>query len=191
MKIIFIGDSLTFGYGLEKKYRWIEMLKSNTNLEVTNKGVNGDTTTGILSRFYEDIIIPKPDYAFIMAGTNDFLLGRSSFDVYDNIKMLIKDCAYNDIIPVIGIQPFVIGSMAMIYWSSYLDYSLVNSLIYTYKESIIDYCTKSSIRYIDFAASFRNIINLENKEEYFIDGIHPTKVGHELMYNMFLEIMEL
>ena len=187
MKIVFIGDSLTFGYGVEKRYRWIELFKENSNLEVMNKGVNGDTTTGILSRFYSDVISQKPDFAFIMAGSNDFLLGRDLFNVTSNIEILIKDCNENNITPIIGIQPFIIGSMAKISWSYYIDYSFVNSLIYTYRENIIKLCSKNNIDYIDFYKSFENIVNKENEEEYFIDGLHPSEKGHKIMVEDFIK----
>ncbi|MDM0585184.1 SGNH/GDSL hydrolase family protein [Clostridium perfringens] len=62
MNIICIGDSLTFGYGVGQENSWVSLLNDEKN-KFINKGVNGDTSTGILSRIYEilkPIILSPP-----------------------------------------------------------------------------------------------------------------------------------
>ena len=50
--MILIGDSLTFGYGVSKKNSWVYKLQNEyTNLKILNKGVNGDTTSLMLTRY--------------------------------------------------------------------------------------------------------------------------------------------
>ena len=51
---IFLGDSLTFGYGVKPKDNWVHKLSEYLKLNILNKGVNGNTTTDMLFRFYED-----------------------------------------------------------------------------------------------------------------------------------------
>lgn len=38
MKLVCIGDSLTYGYGVSSKSCWTELLKKHLNMEVINKG---------------------------------------------------------------------------------------------------------------------------------------------------------
>ncbi len=80
--------------------------------EVVNKGVNGDTTTGILTRSHEDIIKSKATHTIILAGTNDFLLGRSLENVEKNLNLIIKECIENNITPIIGIPMEIEIAMA-------------------------------------------------------------------------------
>lgn len=188
MKIVFIGDSLTFGYGIEKKYRWIELFKNETGFEAINRGVSGDTTAGMLSRFHRDVVMKNPNFAFIMGGSNDFILGRSISSVLDNMITMIKDCKDNNIIPVVGIQTYVIGDIAKLYWDPYLDYSYVNSLIMTYKNSMINFCKENSIAYVDFNSLLDNLVNPNNASSYFFDGLHPTKEAHKIMSEEIIKL---
>ena len=59
--IVFLGDSLTDGS------RWDELFPG---LPVKNRGINADTTTGVLQRM-DCVLAGKPAAIFILIGTND------------------------------------------------------------------------------------------------------------------------
>ncbi|MCS4525006.1 hypothetical protein JTT07_17360 [Clostridium botulinum] len=86
--------------------------KNILEYEVINKGINGDTTTGILTRSHEDIIKNKSTHTIILIGTNDFLLGRSLENVEQNLNLIIKECVENNITPIIGIPMEIEIAMA-------------------------------------------------------------------------------
>ncbi len=187
MKIVCIGDSLTFGYGVNKKDRWVELSKSilkHKNIEIVNKGVNGDTTSGILSRFYDDVIDENPSHVFIMCGSNDFLMGLSVDYVFKNLLLMIKDAEENSIIPIIGIQPSIISELANIHWEPYLNYSFMNSCILAYKKMVVEYCTCNHIAFVDFHSQFLNIID-HNENTFYIDGLHLNAKENKLMAENF------
>ena len=48
---IFLGDSLTFGYGVKPKDNWVHKLSEYLKLNILNKGVNGNPTTDMLCRY--------------------------------------------------------------------------------------------------------------------------------------------
>ena len=50
MKLICIGDSLTFGYGVRPFQRWTRLCAQETGWEIVNEGISGDTTGGMLVR---------------------------------------------------------------------------------------------------------------------------------------------
>ena len=75
MKIVCLGDSLTYGFGVSRSNSWTNIVNKETRLEIVNKGINGDTTSGMLARFNEDVVKNSPDIVFIMGGTNDFIAG--------------------------------------------------------------------------------------------------------------------
>ena len=55
-KVIVFGDSLIAGYGLLKEDGFVNQLQnkinhSKINLKLTNSGVSGETSTGLLNRF--------------------------------------------------------------------------------------------------------------------------------------------
>ncbi|MCP4274644.1 MAG: hypothetical protein GY781_22185, partial [Gammaproteobacteria bacterium] len=91
--IVAIGDSITQadthwtvqGHKNTIQGGWVTRLASILNenfpdeYEVINKGINGDTATGVLRRLDRDVIPLKPDIVIIAIGTND-IFARLSAD---------------------------------------------------------------------------------------------------------------
>ena len=75
MKLSCMGDSITNGHGLDSKLRWTSLLASRLDIEVSNHGVSGDTTGGMVGRFDYMLRSEQPKYVFIMGGTNDLNFG--------------------------------------------------------------------------------------------------------------------
>ena len=42
MKIVCLGDSLTYGFGVSRSNSWTNIVNKETRLEIVNKGINGD-----------------------------------------------------------------------------------------------------------------------------------------------------
>ena len=179
MKLLCLGDSLTTGYGVWKSKAWCSLL--NKKIELINKGTNGDTTTGMLNRCFEDVVLFHPDVCLIMGGTNDFLLGYSVESALICIKEIVKELRDHFIIPTIGLQPMVIPALASNFWQDGLDYNVVNNKIIFYRSSISQYCIENNIKYFDFYSAFEKANAIGNPNVFFIDGIHPSEKGHILM----------
>ncbi|MDY4949418.1 MAG: GDSL-type esterase/lipase family protein [Clostridium cadaveris] len=189
-KITCIGDSLTFGYGVSKDKKWIDILaKELPQYEVLNKGVNGDTTSGLLSRFYQDVILNKPEKTIITIGSNDFLTGRTVDSAFENLKLLIKESKENAIGTFIGIEPLICAALAKEYWCSYLDYSIINSKISLYRYKILNYCKEKSIDCIDFYDLFENLNSKLENHDMFLDGLHPKEEIHKIMAKEVIKII--
>jgi acyl-CoA thioesterase I len=189
-KLICIGDSLTFGYGVYTFQCWVSKLQELIGFDVKNAGVNGDTIVGILERNFQDVILQNPTCAIVMAGTNDFILGRSLESVLKSIDMIISEMLSNDIVPIIGIEIPVEPIMANEMWASGVNYILINKNILTYRDSILEKIKMSKdIFCIDFYKVYRNITQ-KRIREYYIDGIHPTAKGHALMAECAFEFLK-
>ena len=76
--VVFIGDSIT-DYA-----EWEDMFPS---IKIANRGISGDRTDGILKRL-DSIYSTSADRAFIMIGTNDFSLGISVDEVFENYRAI-------------------------------------------------------------------------------------------------------
>ena len=77
------------------------------NLLFVNKGIPGDTSSGLIHRMDRDLINfkPKPDYSIIIIGTNDLGWGTSSDKVLDNIKKVHETSRENGITSIGGLIP--------------------------------------------------------------------------------------
>lgn len=180
-KIVCIGDSLTYGYGVQKDKRWTEGIESLDECEMINKGVNGDTTVGMLSRSHRDVLAVKPTHVIIMAGTNDFLCGRNVRSVMGNIVLLVKEAREYGIIPIIAAPIPVCESMAAILWDSGVNYSKVNDRLKAYHFLLKKFSERNNVLFIDFYDEFTSRVSEKNKYIYYMDGVHPTEKGHEVM----------
>lgn len=192
MKIVCFGDSLTFGFGVYPSKCWVSLLRQCLKCDVLNKGTNGDTTSGMLSRSYMDIIEskPTPTHAIIMGGTNDLLQGYSLNNIISNIEELILESEKNNIEPIIAVQIPVEETMAKIYWYDGIDYNSVNKNLEIYKNWVIEYSANNSIKHINFYSRFIEELQKKEKSELYIDGIHPTALGHKIMASCAVKLID-
>lgn len=187
MKIVCIGDSLTYGYRVDEEKRWTYLISQEPNIELINKGALGDSTAGIIMRFFSEVIALKPDSVFIMGGSNDFLMNRSLESVQNNIKQLIKESKQFNIKVLIGIQPPMISHLAEELWDSTVNYEDINKKISVYGEWIKSYSIEQSFLYIDFFNEFIDSNSPNSLSQYYIDGIHLNIAGHKFMYNCAID----
>jgi lysophospholipase L1-like esterase len=71
MKLIAIGDSITYGQNVRASEAWPAVLERLTGHDVRNAGVCGDTTRLGLERFPRDVLLHKPRVVVIQFGHND------------------------------------------------------------------------------------------------------------------------
>ncbi|NMM64191.1 hydrolase [Clostridium sp. P21] len=190
MRLVCIGDSITFGYGVLKNESWVSLLNNELKSDVINKGVNGDTTAGMLSRSYTDVVTLKPTHVIIMGGYNDFMGNRSLTMVENNLAELLKEALSYNIIPIVGIEPPIGHALAEEKWSKDVDYILVNNTQESYRDWIINFCNKCKINYIDFHKYFKKVLENINPRELYVDGLHPNSLGHKLMYQCVIDAFQ-
>lgn len=190
MKLVCIGDSLTYGYAIFRKACWVELIKNKLNIDVVNKGANGDTTAGMLSRSHQDIIQIAPTHVIIMGGSNDFIANRSLKLVQENIEQLVNETALNNIVRILGIEPPIDKVLAQRKWTDSVDYDQINSTLNNYRNWIIKFAKENSIHYIDFHSCFLELLKSKDPREMYVDGLHPTPYGHEVMANCAIELLK-
>ncbi len=185
---IFIGDSLTFGYGVPKNKSWIEIFKNyslshDLDFSIINKGINGNTTTDMLNRFTEDVTMLSPKSIFIMGGTNDLLSNRSLTQIIDNMELMLREALTKTNHIFIGIPPRIIKEDAYRLFMPSQTYDYCEIALPHLREELIKLCDKYKIKYIDF---YNMSLNLNSKEIY-ADGIHFNEKGHKFIFNEFIK----
>lgn len=183
MKMVCIGDSLTYGYMVRRSEGWTRLLERKYDIKVLNKGINGDSTGGMLSRFYRDVVDHKPSVVMIMGGSNDFIMKVPLNIVRSNIAAMVHQAYGNNIIPIIGIPLETEPEMAEKYWSGVTDFARVNEDLAKYREWIQKFSKIFHVSFIDFYKEFKDTTAEKNKSDFYLDGLHPTPKGHEIMAN--------
>lgn len=182
---IFIGDSITSGFGLPKKQTWVYNISNILPFNIINVGINGDTTTSMLDRFSIDVTIKKPDYIFIMGGTNDLLCGHSVLSITRNISEMIDEGLISTKNIFVGIPPCIIKTIASKLFMPSSFYSYCEDSLPILRQNIIELCNLKSVKFIDFYN-----LTLENiDKKIFLDGIHLNFPGNTLLLNEALKAM--
>ena len=111
MKLICIGDSLTFGYGVHLSQRWTRLCAQETGWELVNEGINGDTTGGMLARMQGGVLAELREgglgadrpYVLLMGGRNDVFYSGSDAAARGNMGAMIHQLFSVGVLPVVGI----------------------------------------------------------------------------------------
>ncbi len=82
--VVFLGDSITQGWGDTMKGSFLGM-------KVANRGISGDTTRGVLIRLREDVLALNPSAVVLLIGTNDLEEGADAPTIAGNLKVILKE----------------------------------------------------------------------------------------------------
>ena len=190
-RIVCHGDSLTEGPDLEKNYTWPCLVENNINVAVVNSGIGGDTSGGLLGRFYQDVVQYRPEMVVILGGTNDLWWDLEINLILANIFAMACQAQHREIVPIVGLPlPLCMENirhqkmMAPIAgWDKCLNKlaELVDALAAAAKES--------DIACLDFYHPFLDTKGKVEAKYYLEDGLHPNKLGHLLMAEKMVELL--
>ncbi|MEI7651589.1 MAG: GDSL-type esterase/lipase family protein [Verrucomicrobiota bacterium] len=98
--VVFLGDSITQGWGADFK-------KSFDDLKLANRGIGGDTTRGMLIRLQEDVLSLHPKAVVLLMGTNDIEVEVPAEAIGRNFQKIVAALkAHNPKMPVIVCRIF-------------------------------------------------------------------------------------
>ncbi len=185
MRIVALGDSLTVGETgfsgsdevlapypkvlelLAEEY--LRNLQSDMEVEVLNRGVDGDLTSGMLERFSSDVVQEKADYVIILGGSNDIGWGFDPVLIARNLAAMYDAALGNGIGVVACSVPSILGFDELI--PPRLE---LNRLIRKEAEN-----RKST--YVDLFTATADPRNDRLLNDYSADGLHLNPKGYEQM----------
>ena len=183
------GDSLTQGADLDRRSAWPAQVASRLNITVTNNGIGGDTTGGLLGRFYAEVVQHHADAVIILGGTNDLWWDLDLKWVRANIFTMACQAAHHDMIPLVGLPPPILVEKARLqdFAGPEGGYARFVDQLRMLVEALELAAGQNEVACLDFHRPF-----LDNAgkaiEEYFLDdGLHPNHAGHRLMADMAIK----
>lgn len=102
-KFLILGDSISAGYGIVLDRQWTSILQrkldsSGKNLRIINASVNGESTSGGLSRIENLMKFHSPDYLLIELGGNDALRGYPIDKIKFNLIEICKKASKENVV---------------------------------------------------------------------------------------------
>ena len=190
MKIYCVGDSITYGFGLEPDLsrRWTDLTTQETGYELVNCGVNGDNTNGMLARC-QLIFEKKPDVLMLLGGINDINCTGTYRPACGNMVSIIKQATAREIPVIVGL-PLPLSAQDMKPgWDTERDNELSEVLCGKYVYWLTHYCSERNIPVADFYGAFHNEDG-SVKRELLWDGLHPNADGHRVMADVLCRLLE-
>ena len=169
--ILFFGNSLTAGYGLETEESFPALIQAKLDslkldYEVINAGLSGETTSGGKNRL-EWVLNQKVDVFVLELGANDGLRGVPLSETRTNLQTII------DMVRLKNEDTEIILAGMMIPPNMGEDYTTEFRTIFP------DLAAQNEIQLIPFlleGVAGNPLLNLE-------DGIHPTAEGQKIVAN--------
>ena len=177
--IVFVGDSLTQRYPLNEFY---------PGFHLYNRGIDGDTTEGVLKRLELSIFDLKPTMMVLQIGTNDLqVAGLSKENTISNIQLIVRNIQTT--------QPSIKIILVSLYPVNLSVDKLVNKFIVgprnnqdikTINEAI------EKIQGVRFVNAYPHLLN-EDKElnmQYSKEGLHLSLAGYAMITPLIKKAIE-
>lgn len=188
-KIVCLGDSLTYGFGVRRGLVWTCLAASGGTVELINKGINGDTTGGMLARFSDDVEAQRPAAVLLMGGANDIILGAGGAVARANIAAMAHRAVARCILPIIGI-PIAFSLPVREDWAALADFTVASVEYNAYADWLRRFCAAFRFPMADFRAVLLAASEVEGPQALYLDGLHPSARGHEILAAALKQMLE-
>lgn len=175
--ILFLGDSLTEGFGVRKEDAFPKLVERlihtelNKNIVIINGGVSGSTTSDGLARF-KWYMKKKPYLLFLALGANDGLRGLDLKQSQKNLEEIITYAEASHV-KVILAGMLIPPNYGPEYTEAFKK---------MYQNLKIKYQLKTMPFLLDGVAGIKEL----NQK----DGIHPNEKGHKCMAKNVFEFIK-
>lgn len=170
---LFLGDSITDFYDLEKFY---------PDMPVVNSGISGHTTQDILNDMENRVYKYNPSKVFIVIGINDLAREVKVDDIVDNIKKIVNNIQEN--------RPYCEIYLESVYPINRTDDDKIDKGVVTDKrknedvreinKKLKEFSKKEKITYIDMYSILKD--DDDNlKIEYTTEGLHISEEGYKVI----------
>jgi acyl-CoA thioesterase-1 len=175
-RILFLGDSLTAGLGVDREQAWPslvgERLKAmgRTDLTLVNGSISGSTTASAPSRLTWHLRA-RPDILVLALGANDGLRGLPNEAMKDNLDKTIRLAKAN------GMEVILAGmEVPPNYGAAYAR---------EFRRVFRDLAQSHGLRFIPFLLQ-----GVAGRPEFNqADGIHPNPEGHRVIAELVLPVL--
>ncbi|CDU12415.1 SGNH/GDSL hydrolase family protein [Vibrio coralliirubri] len=157
------ADLVMFGDSITEWAPWADIFR---DISMVNRGLAGDTTTGMLRRIDTTLNV-KPKLVCFMAGINDLAQGYDVDHIYQNYIDMLKVWQENDICILV---------QSTLYVGSKLQG--LNPSVELLNSKISEYCSQQGIAFLDVNSVLSPNQLLSN--EYSCDDLHLNAKAYQV-----------
>lgn len=201
-RILFLGDSITDVKFNRRMHRRLhgknvyalqvsgELKKQSKGLKFFYKGIASDRTYLVYDRLTRDCISLKPDVVIMLIGVNDAWehyvpeqyppLKRPMKPHMDEIYRRLK--TELDDVQILYLMPFLIDTVE--------EKKPFHKVLDEYRSILRDIAIQNGADIVDLQAEFNSAQNSVLPEKLATDGIHPTNLGHRVIADAVLRMIE-
>ena len=176
---VFLGDSITDWYDLDKYFE---------GLPVVNSGVSGYSTSNILNNMNKMVYQYNPSKVFILIGINDLELKVDDDVVVNNIRKIVQGIKKNRRYAKIYVESIypINNSDDDKIEGSIINGNRKNSDIIDINNKLVKLAEEEGVTYIDL---YKELVDSDGllKIEYTVDGLHLSSEGYEKVTEVLRE----
>lgn len=185
VKIVAIGDSLTYGWMVSKGYLAFlnEMLRKRypeASFQIVNKGIPGDTASGGLDRIDTDVFFYDPDCVLVEFALNDAFCGYSPELFGRNIQEMIAGIRKNTKAEVVLVTAVWLDDPGSYDFVEKSFYGKLEELAEKFWLPVARVHEHWRRQVLSGAVDFQELVQF--------DGVHPTVSGYRLMAEAVMEV---
>lgn len=202
--ILFVGDSITdcgrrgahapYGNGYVRIiFDWLEAGYADHNLKIINRGIAGDTSRNLVTRWDKDVAREKPDWLIIKIGINDvwrFLDKHhteavSVGEFEQNYRTMLNWLRPRPAGPnqrktgLILVEPFLIEPDSN---------DIFRKMVERYQEVVQELAAEYETRLVCLQGLFDQAMDARPPKYWAEDRVHPTHIGHTLIAREILNV---
>ncbi len=170
-RYVFLGDSATDFWRLNEYF---------TLQDFVGRGIAGQTTNQILTRFLADVVALRPLAVVVLAGSEDVARGIAPSATADNLVMM------GDVAKAHGVQPMFASLLPVGGDAAKIRTPEAIKKVNTW---IRDYCIRENFIYIDYFSAMADDKGMM-KPEFSDDGVNPNARGYRIMSPIVLDAVE-
>jgi lysophospholipase L1-like esterase len=168
---------------------WFSAKHPEKNVKFLNKGVSGNRIRNLRNRWQKDCIDLRPDVVSILIGVNDALSNCCFWNKTTTIEDFESD--YRQILEktrdvlsakIMLLEPFTIGFER--------DQLKLRNNLKPFIETTRKLSKEFNAGLVPLDQVFQEAVRKREPSYWSQDGIHPTLVGHALIAQSWLEIVE-
>ena len=190
MLIVCHGDSLTEAADVAPGEGWPALMAARLKAEVINSGIGGDTSGGLLGRFYPDVVRHQPAAVIILGGVNDLWWDLDIGLIQANLFAMACQARFHGITPVLGLPPPLHGERART--QDMLQPAAGWEACCRKLSALVDALRSASracsLACLDFHGLFLDPGGGLRDELYLGNGLHPNAAGHSRMADTAVDL---